>query len=157
MLAGIYHSRGVIVWEGKSWCWARLHRLGNGNRAGSFSHRGPQFAAPPCDALTYLGYDGAASVALDDCSGLRSKTFLHSVVFSIQGFDQESLGLVFFFVDLFVLGTRTLHKGGVMICWLGRLGRCGGARDHASFCLSYGVCFGCVLGHFIVALQFHLR
>ena len=60
-------------------------------------------------------------------------TFLHSVVFSIQGFDQESLGLVFFFGDLFVLGTRTLRKGGVMIHWLGRLGRCVGASNHAIF------------------------
>ena len=94
VLAWIYHSRGAFVWEGKSWCWARLRCLGNGNRAGSFGRRGPQFAAPPCDALTYLGYDGAAGVALDDCSRLRSKTFLHFVVSSIQGFNQESLGLV---------------------------------------------------------------
>ena len=83
--------------------------------------------------------------------------FLHSVVFSIQGFDQESFGLVFFFGDLFVLGTRTLRKGGVMIRWLGRLGRCVGASDHASFCLLCGVCFGCVLRHFIVPLQLHLH
>ena len=41
--------------------------------------------------------------------------FLHSVVFSIQGFDQESSGLVLLFGDLFVLGTRTLRKGEVMI------------------------------------------
>ena len=60
-------------------------------------------------------------------------TFLHSVVFSIQGFNQESLGLVLLFGDLFVLGTLTLHKGGVMLCWLGRLGRCVGASDHAIF------------------------
>ena len=60
-------------------------------------------------------------------------TFLHSVVFSIQGFNQESLGLVLLFGDLFVLGTRTLRKGGVMIRWLGRLGRCVGASDHAIF------------------------
>ena len=60
-------------------------------------------------------------------------TFLHSVVLSIQGFHQESSGLVLVFGDLFVLGMRTLHKGGVMIRWLGRLGRCVGASDHAIF------------------------
>ena len=65
--------------------------------------------------------------------------------------------MVFFFVDLFVLGTRTLRKGGVMIRWLDRLGRCVGASDHARFCLPYGVCFGCILGHFIVPLQLHFR
>ena len=83
VLAGIYHSRGAFVCEGKSWCWARLRGLGNGNRAGSFGRREPEFAAPPCNALTYLGYDGAAGIALEDCSRLRSMTFLHSVVFSI--------------------------------------------------------------------------
>ena len=65
--------------------------------------------------------------------------------------------MVLLFGDLFVLGTRTLRKGGVMIHWLGRLGRCVGASDHASFCLPCGVCFGCVLGHFIVPLQLHLH
>ena len=79
-------------------------------------------------------------------------TFLHSVVLSIQGFDRESLGLVSIFRDLFLLGTCTLHKGGVMICWLGRLGRCVGTSDHAICCLPCDVCFGCVLGHFIVTL-----
>ena len=77
VLAGIYHSRGAIVWEGLSWCWARLHRLGNGNRAGSIIHRGLWVAAPPSDALNDLGYDGAAGVALVNCSGLHSKTVLH--------------------------------------------------------------------------------
>ena len=84
-------------------------------------------------------------------------TFLHSFVFSIQGFDQESLGLVLFFGDLFMLGTRTLCKGGVMIRWLGRLGRCVGTSYHAIFCFPRAVCFGCVLGHFIVTLQLHLH
>ena len=42
-------------------------------------------------------------------------TFLHSVVFSIQGFHWESSRLVLLFGDFFELGTRTLHKGGVMI------------------------------------------
>ena len=79
-------------------------------------------------------------------------TFLHSVVLSIQGFDQESLGLVFVYGDLLVLGTCTLRKGGVMIRWLGRLGRCVGASDHGIFCFPCDVCFGCVLGHFIVTL-----
>ena len=83
--------------------------------------------------------------------------FFIQLFFSIQGFDQESLGLVLLFGDLFVLGTRTLHKGGVMIRWLGRLGRCVGANDHASFCLPCGVCFGCVLEHFIGTLQLHLH
>ena len=45
----------------------------------------------------------------------------------------------------------------MIICWLGRLGRCVGASDHASFCLPCGVCFGCVLGDFIVILQLHLH
>ena len=44
-----------------------------------------------------------------------------------------------------------------MIRWLGRLGRCVGASDHAIFCFLYGVCLGCVLGHFIVTLQLHLH
>ena len=80
-------------------------------------------------------------------------TFLHSFVFSIQGFDQESLGLVLFFGDLFVLGTRTLRKGGVMIHWLGRLGCCVGASDHAIFVFPVVLVFGCVLERFIVTLQ----
>ena len=84
-------------------------------------------------------------------------TFLHSFVFSIQGFDQESLGLVLFFGDLFVLRTRTLHKGGVMIRWLGRLGRCVGTSYHPIFCFPLAVCFGGVLGHFILILQLHLH
>ena len=37
---GVYHARGAFAWEGKSWCWARHRRLGNGNRAGSFGRRG---------------------------------------------------------------------------------------------------------------------
>ena len=41
--------------------------------------------------------------------------------------------MVFFLGDLFVLGTRTLRRGGVMIRWLGRLGRCVGSSDHAIF------------------------
>ena len=52
VLAGSYHARGAIIWEGKSWCWARLCRLGNRNRAGSFGRRGPQVAALPCNALS---------------------------------------------------------------------------------------------------------
>ena len=112
---------------------------------------------PPCNALLYLGYNGAAGVALEDRSGLRSTTFLHLVVFSIQGFDRESLGLVSSFGDWFMLGTRTLHEGGVMICWLGRLGHYVGASDHAIFCFPCDVCFGCVLRHLIVTLQLHLH
>ena len=80
-------------------------------------------------------------------------TFLHSVVFSIQGFDRESLGLVLLFWYLFVLGTCTLRKGGVMIRWLGHLGRCVGTSDYAIFCFPCGACFGYVLGHLIVTLQ----
>ena len=76
-------------------------------------------------------------------------TFLHSIVLSIQGFDRESLGLVSLFGDLFMLGTRTLRKGGVTKRWLGRLGHYVGTSDHAIFCLPCDVCFGCVLEHFI--------
>ena len=32
-----------------------------------------------------------------------------------------------------------------------------GVKDHASFCFPCAVCFGWVLGHFIVTLQFHLH
>ena len=66
---------------------------------------------------------------------------LHFDMFSIQGFTQESLGLILFFWDFVVLGTRTLRKGGVMIRWLGRLGRCVGTRYHASFCCGCAVLF----------------
>ena len=85
------------------------------------------------------------------------RRFFIQIFSSIQGFTQGSLGLLLFFWDFVVLGTRTLRKGGVMIRWLGRLGRCVGASDHASFCLPCGVCFGCVLGHFIVTLPLHLH
>ena len=40
VLAGSYDARGVLVWDGKSWCWACHRRLGNRNRAGSFGRRG---------------------------------------------------------------------------------------------------------------------
>ena len=52
-------------------------------------------------------------------------------------------------------GGQTSPKN--MIRWLGRLGRCVGASDHAIFCLPCGVCFGCVLGHLLVTLQLHLH
>ena len=59
-----------------------------------------------------------------------------------------------------MLGTRTLRKGGVLIRWLGRLGRYVGTRYHATFCCGCAVCSGCVLGHLIVnndvQLQFTL-
>ena len=51
---------------------------------------------------------------------------------------------------------HTNHQVYTLIRWLGRLGRCVGANDHAIFCFPYGVCFGCVLGHLIVTLQLHL-
>ena len=41
--------------------------------------------------------------------------------------------MVLLFGDLFVLGTCTLRKGGVMIRWLGRLGRCVGTSCGACF------------------------
>ena len=45
-------------------------------------------------------------------------------------------GRLVLFLGLFELGTRTLRKGGVMIRWLGHLGRCVGTSDHALlFCL----------------------
>ena len=57
-----------------------------------------------------------------------------------------------------MLGTRTLCKGGVMIRWLGHLGRCVGASYHASFCCGCVVCSGCVLGTFdYVQLQVPLH
>ena len=65
---------------------------------------------------------------------------------SIQGFNQEPLGLFLFFGDLVVLGTRTLRKGGVMIRWLGHLGRCVGTSYHVSFCCCCRVYSDCVLG-----------
>ena len=69
---------------------------------------------------------------------------------SIQVFIQGSLGLILFSGALVVLGTRTLRKGGVMIRWLGHLGRCVGTSYHASFCCGCAVCSGCVLGHLIM-------
>ena len=100
-----------------------------------------------------LGYDGATGIALDDYLGLQSTAILHHFVFSIEGFHRESSGLISSFGDWFVLGTRTLQKGGVMIRWLGRLERCVGTSDHAIYCFACGVCFGCVLGHLFVTLQ----
>ena len=56
--------------------------------------------------------------------------FLHLGVFSIQGVDRESLGLVSFFEDLFVLGTCTLHKGGSDDTLVGPFGTlCGGQQS----------------------------
>ena len=61
------------------------------------------------------------------------------------------------FGDLFVLGTRTLCKGGVVIHWLGHLGRCVGTRYHASFCCGCAVLFWLRSGTFdCVQLQFTL-
>ena len=54
-----------------------------------------------------------------------------------------------------MLGTRALRKGGVMIRWLGRLGRCVGTSYHASFWNVCAVCSGCVLGHLIVNNDVH--
>ena len=45
---------------------------------------------------------------------------------------------------LFMLGTCTLYKGGVMIRWLGHLGCYVGTSDCAT---DYFVCCGGVLGH----------
>ena len=56
-----------------------------------------------------------------------------------------------------MLGTRTLRKGGVMMHWLGRLGRCVGTSYHASFWSVCVVCSGCVLGHLIVNNDVHLH
>ena len=67
--------------------------------------------------------------------------FFSQIFSSIQGFTQGSLGLILFFWDFVVLGTRTLRKGGVMIRWLGRLGRCVGTSYHASFCCGCAVLF----------------
>ena len=76
--------------------------------------------------------------------------FFTQIFSSIQGFTQGSLGLILVSGDLFVLGTRTLCKGAVMIRWSGRLGRCVGTSYHASFCCGCAVGSGCVLGHLIV-------
>ena len=43
------------------------------------------------------------------------------------------------FWDLLMLGTHTLCKGGVMICWFGSLGRCVGASDHAIDCFLFPI------------------
>ena len=83
--------------------------------------------------------------------------FFIPIFSSIQGFTQGSLGLILFFWDFVVLGTRTLRKGGVMIRWLGRLGCCVGTSYHASFCYCCTVGSGCVLGHFIVIMNVHLH
>ena len=56
-----------------------------------------------------------------------------------------------------MLGTRTLRKGGVMIRWLGHLGRCVGTSYHASFWSVCAVCSGCVLGHLLVNNDVHLH
>ena len=70
---------------------------------------------------------------------LQSDIFFHSGIYSgVIRFD-------LFFWDFVVLGTRTLRKGGVMIRWLGHLGRCVGTSYHASFCCGCAVCSGCVL------------
>ena len=80
---------------------------------------------------------------------LQSDIFFHSGIYP---------GVIrLFFWDLFVLGTRTLRKGGVMIRWLGLLGRYVGTSYHASFCCGRAVYSGCVLGTFdCVQLQFTL-
>ena len=62
--------------------------------------------------------------------------FLHSGIFS----GVVSFGFVHW--GFFVLGTRTLCKGGVMIRWLGPLGRCVGTSDIPLLF----VCNGRVLG-----------
>ena len=71
MLAGIYHARGVLVWEGKSWCWARHRRLGNGNRAGPLRPSRVIGCSSTMRRPFYYvkGYDGAAGVAFGDSSG----------------------------------------------------------------------------------------
>ena len=56
-----------------------------------------------------------------------------------------------------MLGTRTLRKGGVMIRWLGRLGRCVGTSYYANFWSVCVVCSGCVLGHLIVSNDVYLH
>ena len=59
---------------------------------------------------------------------------LHSDIFFHSGIYSGVIRFDLVFGDLFMLGTRTLRKGGVMIHWLGRLGRYVGASDHAMFC-----------------------
>ena len=55
---------------------------------------------------------------LEDGSGLQFNPFLHSFVSSFRDFlEVVSFGFVPW--GFFVLGTRTLCKGGVMIRWLG--------------------------------------
>ena len=57
-----------------------------------------------------------------------------------------------------MLGTRTLRKGGVMIRWLGHLGRYVGASDHATFCFSLWCLLwlrsGAFIGHIIITFTF---
>ena len=71
---------------------------------------------------------------------LQSDIFFHSGIYS------EVIRFDLFFWDFVVLGTRTLRKGGVMIRWLGHLGRCVGTSYHVSFCCCCRVYSDCVLG-----------
>ena len=56
-----------------------------------------------------------------------------------------------------MLGMRTLCKGGVMMRWLGHLGRRVGTNDHPSNCFACFVCYGCVMGHLHDELPLHLH
>ena len=48
-------------------------------------------------------------------------SLLHSLVSSLRDFwELGHYGVHDSFLDFSMLGTRTLCKGGVMICWLGR-------------------------------------
>ena len=75
-------------------------------------------------------------------------TLLHSVVFSIQGFDQELLGLVLLFWDLFVLGTHTLRKGGSDDTLVGPFGTLGGGQRSCHLLFSMWCLFWLRFGAF---------
>ena len=52
---------------------------------------------------------------------------------------------------------NNVDEDGVMIRWLGHLGRCVWTSDHATHCFVCFVCYGCVLGHLYSTLQLHLH
>ena len=84
MPARIDRIGGAFVWKGKSWCWTRHHQLGNAQEAALLaivSHRLQLY-----HAMHLRNYDSVACVALEDCSGLRSATFLHYFVSSFRDF-----------------------------------------------------------------------
>ena len=85
------------------------------------------------------------------CTGRLLRTMLHYVSSLICFLHSaSSSGVVRFGFIVLGIGScsgRALFMGGgVMIRWLGRLGRCVGTRDHATVCSTFFGCCGCILG-----------